>query len=160
LLLTWQYSQYANEAPNVGDVTPTASSQTPPKAGQDDSIVTPQPAGEQRVIGREERIEYRDQDGNLLDESQVSALESDSKVSFKTKYETRTRLVDAQGNEIPGGDGVAPNHPDVEGQNPDTKGVKEDPNSQPANAAADAGSVNKEENGKAMPASDANEATK
>ena len=141
-------------------MTPTASSQTPPKAGQDDSIVTPQPPGEQRVIGREERIEYRDQDGNLLDESQISALESDGNVSFKTKYETRTRLVDAEGNEIPGSDGVAPNHPDVEGQNPDTKGVKGDPQSQPADAAVSAGSANKEEGGRAMPASDANEATK
>jgi len=122
--------------------------------------VTPQPAGEQRVIGREERIEYRDQNGNLLDESQVSALESEGRVSFKTKYETRTRLVDANGNEIPGSDGVAPNHPDIEGQNPDTKGVKEDPNSQPADAAVSAGSINKEDHGKAMPASDANEATK
>ena len=122
--------------------------------------MTSQPAGEQRIIGREERIEYRDQDGNVLDESQVSALESDSQVSFKTKYETRTRLVDAEGNEVPGSDGLAPAHPDVEGQNPDTKGVKEDPNSQPAHAAASVGSANKEEDGRAMPASDANEATK
>ena len=152
-----QYSQYANEVPNIGDVTPTASSQTPPKAGQDDSVMT---SGEQRVIGREERIEYRDQDGNLLDEAQISALESNGKVEFKTKYETRTRLVDADGNEVPGSDGLAPAHPDVEGQNPDTKGIKEDPQSQPANAAASVGSVNKENDGKAMPASDANEATK
>ena len=141
-------------------MTPTASSQTPLKTGQDDSLVTPQPGGEQRVVGREERIEYRDQDGNLLDDSQISALESDGKVSFKTKYETRTRLVDAEGNEIAGSDGVAPNHPDVDGQNPDTKGVKEDLQSQPADAAVSAGSVNKEEDGRAMPASDANEATK
>jgi len=144
----------------VGNVTPTASSQTPPNAGQDDSVMTPQPGGEQRVIDREERVEYRDQDGNLLDEGQVAALKSDSKVSFKVKYETRTRLVDADGKEVPGSDGLAPAHPDVEGQNPDTKGVKEDPHSQPANAAASSGSVNKEEHGKAMPASDANEATK
>lgn len=122
--------------------------------------MTSQPVGEQHVIGREERVEYRDQDGNILDESQISVLESDSKVSFKTKYETRTRLVDAEGNEILGSDGLAPAHPDVEGQNPDTKGVKDDPHSQPARAAASMGSVNKEEDGKAMPASDANEATK
>lgn len=123
--------------------------------------MTPQPVGEQRVIGREERIEYRDQDGNLLDEAQVSALELDDKVTFKTKYETRTRLVDAEGNEIPDSDGVAPEHPDVDGQNPDTKGVKEDPHSQPADAEMSAGgSANKEDDGRAMPASDANEATK
>lgn len=48
----------------------------------------------------EEKIEYRDEDGNLLDEEQVKALEG--KVSFSTRYETRTRLVDAAGNEIDG----------------------------------------------------------
>jgi dolichyl-phosphate-mannose-protein mannosyltransferase len=77
----------------------------------------------------EERVEYRDQDGNLLDEEQVKALEG--KVEFKTRYETRTRVVDAQGNEVllPPGEqvpqaqepeqaeaaGVAPPHPDAEG---------------------------------------------
>ena len=65
-------------------------------------------------------------------------------MSFKTRYETRTRLVDADGNEIAGDEGddemvmpppadhpqeqpnghvpegMAPPHPDVEGQNPET----------------------------------------
>lgn len=50
------------------------------------------------VIHSEERIEYRDQDGNLLDEEQVKALEG--KVEFHTRYETRTKLLDAEGNEI------------------------------------------------------------
>ena len=36
--------------------------------------------------------------GNLLDEEQVRALEG--KVSFETRYETRTRLVDEFGNEV------------------------------------------------------------
>lgn len=76
----------------------------------------------QRLVHTEERIEYRDQDGNLLDEEQVKALEG--KVEFKTRYETRTRLIDAQGNEVflPGEvreqeepAGVAPPHPDVQG---------------------------------------------
>ncbi len=49
-------------------------------------------------------MEYRDQDGNLLNEEQVKALEG--KVEFKTRYETRTRVVDAYGNEI-----VAPEGP-------------------------------------------------
>lgn len=52
----------------------------------------------QRVLSREERVEYRDQDGNLLDPEQVKALEG--KVEFRTRYETRTRIVDAYGNEI------------------------------------------------------------
>ena len=46
----------------------------------------------------EEKIEYRDEDGNLLDEDQVRALEG--KISFSTRYETRTRLVDEAGNEV------------------------------------------------------------
>jgi dolichyl-phosphate-mannose-protein mannosyltransferase len=133
--------------------------------GKDESKVTPQPAGAvpegQRVLGREERVEYRDQDGNLLDAAQVSALAEEGKVTFKTKYETRTRLVDAAGNEIPDSDGVAPNHPDVEGQNPDTKGIPEGQGkSQPADANINSvGSENREDDGKPKPGSEANEAT-
>lgn len=95
----------------------------------------------QRLIRKEEHVEYRDQDGNLLNEEQVKALQG--KVEFKTRYETRTRIVDAEGNEVllpPGvqahpdldveqlqqlqqqqeqqqkeAEGVAPPHPDVEG---------------------------------------------
>lgn len=84
----------------------------------------PVPPG-QRLVKREERIEYRDQDGNVLNEEQVKALEG--KVEFKTRYETRTRMVDADGHEFeaPLGEvhqqavgepvAVAPPHPDVEG---------------------------------------------
>lgn len=53
----------------------------------------------------EEKIEYRDEEGNLLDEDQVRALEG--KVSFQTRYETRTRLVDEAGNEVYDDEGVA-----------------------------------------------------
>ena len=85
------------------------------------------PLGETIVRGTEEKIEYRDEHGNLLDEEQVKALEG--KVSFQTKYETRTRVVDDAGNELyvhvqerdaeddgaAEAAGVAPPHPDVEG---------------------------------------------
>ena len=79
------------------------------------------------VVSREEKVEYRDQDGNILDPEQVKSLEG--KVSFKTRYETRTRLVDAQGNEIiqPDDAGVAPPHPDVEGVDRETVGILEPP---------------------------------
>jgi dolichyl-phosphate-mannose-protein mannosyltransferase len=81
----------------------------------------------QKVVGMEERVEYRDQDGNLLDEEQVKELEG--KVEFKTRYETKTRLVDVNGNEVAANvndgnvvvEGVAPPHPDVEGVDPATK---------------------------------------
>jgi dolichyl-phosphate-mannose-protein mannosyltransferase len=87
----------------------------------------PEVPANQKLLRTEERIEYRDQDGNLLNEEQVKALEG--KVEFKTRYETRTRVIDADGNEIllpPGAEvpqeqeqaaaGVAPPHPDVEGK--------------------------------------------
>lgn len=57
------------------------------------------PAG--KVVRREQKIEYRDQAGNLLNDEQVKALEG--KVEFQTKYETKTRLVDQSGNELPEG---------------------------------------------------------
>ena len=50
----------------------------------------------------EEKVEYRDENGVLLNEEQVKALEG--KVSFSTRYETRTRLVDEHGNEIYNGE--------------------------------------------------------
>lgn len=46
----------------------------------------------------EEKIEYRDENGRLLEEEEVKALEG--KVSFSTRYETRTRLVDEAGNKL------------------------------------------------------------
>lgn len=49
----------------------------------------------------EEKVEYRDENGNLLNEEQVAALAG--KVSFSTRYETRTRLVDQMGQEIEDG---------------------------------------------------------
>ena len=125
----------------------------------------PLPAG-QSIVSREEKVEYRDQDGNLLDPEQVKALEG--KVSFKTRYETRTRLVDAQGNEIPqpDGAGVAPPHPDVEGVDSSTIG-KPEPESQDAPVAQKevrADESKEESNAKsdksaAKPASEGNEAT-
>jgi dolichyl-phosphate-mannose-protein mannosyltransferase len=122
--------------------------------------------GEPRVIGQEEKVEYRDQDGNMLDEAQVQALLAEGKASFSTKYETRTRLVDEDGNLVDEQSSeinppvVAPDHPDVEGQNPSTKGVPEEQaNKSPPEARA-GGSVKEVDDGKAKPASDASAATK
>lgn len=97
----------------------------------------PIPPG-QRLVKREERIEYRDQDGNILDEDQVKELEG--KVEFKTRYETRTRMLNDAGEEIEevvGADvlakaGVAPPHPDVEGVDSQTVKGKGDESVPPA----------------------------
>ena len=81
-----------------------------------DAKVTPQASANEAVLNREERVEYRDQDGNILDEMDVKSLEG--KVSFSTRYETRTRVIDVEGNEIgegsAGAEGFAPPHPDVD----------------------------------------------
>ncbi|KAL1637457.1 Dolichyl-phosphate-mannose--protein mannosyltransferase 1 [Neofusicoccum ribis] len=141
-----------------------------PAAQQDqpkEQVVTPQ-AENPNIISREEKIEYRDEAGNLLDEEAVKSLEG--KVSFKTRYETRTRVVDAQGNEVDGegeGEGVAPPHPDYEGQNPETveKGEDEASRQPPVVSASEdeakeASAEGKEKKGAPRPASEAKEATK
>lgn len=137
------------------------------------------PVAEQKILSREERVEYRDQDGNLLDEEQVKALQG--KVEFKTRYETRTRIVDANGNEVPlpaddsqqdpvnpdgaakeapvvaAPEGVAPPHPDVQGVDQETKRLVPD---EPIPAAKESVEGEKEKEEKsAKPASESNEAT-
>lgn len=85
---------------------------------------------------------------------------ADSNAKFETKYETKTVQVDEHGQPIQ--QQFAPDHPDVEGQNPDTKakGASE-VNSKPAEAKVSPDGSNKEgEPKEARPASDASEATK
>jgi dolichyl-phosphate-mannose-protein mannosyltransferase len=132
-------------------------------------VSQPPLAAGQSILSREEKIEYRDQDGNLLNEEQVKSLEG--KVSFKTRYETRTRMVDSQGREInppPEAEqvGVAPPHPDVEGVDSSTIGKAEpDTGAIPAVQREVQADESKEENipksdaGAAKPASEGNEAT-
>lgn len=121
------------------------------------------------MLSKEEKVEYRDQDGNLLDDEQVAALQG--KVEFRTKYETRTRVVDESGNEVEEpeggwdeqfGAGVAPPHPDVEGVDKET--VKGDQQQQQQKApepevAASKDGEKEAERAKAKPASEGQEAT-
>lgn len=117
---------------------------------------------EQKVIHKEEQIEYRDQDGNLLNDEQVAALEG--KVEFQTKYETKTRVVDEHGNEVPNPDeaiaGVAPPHPDVEGVDQQTV-KKADEKVEPVkeNVAASKDGEREQKVKEAKPASEGKEAT-
>lgn len=100
--------------------------------------ITSHPISEDGSAQTEERVEYRDQDGNLLNEEEVAALKG--KVSFETRYETRTRVVDAAGNVledgIAGADGHAPPHPDVD-REPETAAAnaEDDGREYPASAA-------------------------
>lgn len=130
--------------------------------------MTPQPAPDAASLSRSEKVEYRDQDGNILDEEQVAALEG--KVSFETRYETRTRVIDADGNEIAdgpvGADGFAPPHPDVDREPETVAEVSGDEGrGSPASASPDDDlgkerSVQKADGGKPRPASEGSEATR
>ncbi|KAK5014762.1 Dolichyl-phosphate-mannose--protein mannosyltransferase 1, partial [Cryomyces antarcticus] len=134
---------------------------------KDDVFVTPQPAAQAPIVGTEEKIEYRDESGNLLNDEQVKELEG--RVSFKTRYETRTRLVDQMGNEIhdgilePDTEGVAGTI--AEGENPPTSGVPETLAKEVPASVAVSDDVEKEKSvemsdaGSARPESSAGEAT-
>lgn len=144
---------------------PVANQDQKPLAKQPEPVISqaavPQ---EPKILSKEEKIEYRDQDGNLLNDEQVKALQG--KVEFKTKYETKTRVVDEQGHEIPvpeGGwpenlvAGVAPPHPDVEGVDRETPKVESA--EVPVEAAASSDGEKEAENLEAKPGSEGLEAT-
>lgn len=121
-------------------------------------------APNQRVMARQERIEYRDQHGNLLNPEQVKALEG--KVEFKTKYETRTRVVDEYGNPVPvppeeqqEDQGVAPPHPDVQGVDQETKQNAPADDSPIPEAVESVNGEREAEQRKPKPASEGNDAT-
>ncbi|KAK2804602.1 hypothetical protein FQN51_001803 [Onygenales sp. PD_10] len=145
--------------------TPVAQPSQPPQEQQQEHViseaesVTPEEKGYTSI----DSVEYRDQDGNILNEEQVSSLASEGSVSFQTRYETRTRVIDDQGREL-GEEELAPRHPDAEGQNPETFGKPgagaEVPADKPASVAGDEKSVQREDEGKPKPASEGNEATK
>ncbi|KAG5950612.1 hypothetical protein E4U53_004755 [Claviceps sorghi] len=128
-----------------------------------EAVVSPKPSTAHKIVAQEEKVEYRDQDGNLLNEEQVKALEG--KVKFETKHETRTRVVDEHGAEVapPEGGwpadmaGVAPPHPDAHGVNQET--VKDKQADPPKDAAASLDGEKEAEWSKAKPASEGQEAT-
>ncbi|KAK7537170.1 dolichyl-phosphate-mannose-protein mannosyltransferase [Phyllosticta citribraziliensis] len=141
---------------------PTAVPQVAEVPGEKkEAVVSPPPPVDGQVV--DEKVEYRDENGNILNEEQVKALEG--KVSFKTRYETRTRLVDSAGNDVNQG-GVAPPHPDVQGQNPETiekpaDGARQEPLAVPVSEDKEKeASVENEDKGKPRPASEPREATK
>lgn len=164
-----QYSAGSLSAANAEKTgEPSANIQTGDHISNSDANVTPQPSAAESVLNREERVEYRDQDGNLLDEKQIAELEG--KVSFSTRYETRTRVVDADGNEIAdgsaGAEGFAPPHPDVDREPETAADVPEnDGRDFPATVSPDEDigkekSVNEANVGTPRPASEAKKATK
>lgn len=174
LLSTWDIncgifhtdlSQYVTDIPGFGGVPTTPAVQAaaaPPKVqdpaqqAQEQEAAVTQP----KLSGSVARVEYRDQNGNVLDESLVSSLRAEGKVKFETRYDTN-RLQHA--HEIPIVDGqLAPPHPDVQGQNPETGSKVEDsiPPESPASVAdGTEQSADQPNEPVASPASEGNDAT-
>ncbi|RCI17045.1 hypothetical protein L249_1829 [Ophiocordyceps polyrhachis-furcata BCC 54312] len=170
------YEAYTSEgalanAPAASSTTLAAKKSEGKKA---DVSSAPSPPPGPHVVALEESLEYRDADGNLLNEEQVEQLKG--KVEFQTHYETRTRVLDEQGNELPmpeggwpadmgAGAGVAPPHPDVEGVDKETvksggggagAGAGSKP---PADAAASRDGEKEAERARAKPGSEGKDAT-
>ncbi|KAF8475581.1 dolichyl-phosphate-mannose-protein mannosyltransferase 1 [Kalaharituber pfeilii] len=187
-----QYSSAASSTPPIsGGASPTSSGKKgnngkkemkdinaikakgapPPK---DDTTAAPKNAPVHqpvagKIVKREEHIEYRDQDGNLLNEEQVKALEG--QVEFKTRYETKTRLLDQAGNELPedykieDGDILEIIEPAPQGVNEETKKGEKVivPKDEPVKAAVEPQSMKQEDSPdvlkEAKPASEAQSET-
>lgn len=142
--------------------TPVAEIPPPEQAAHEavqepsEAAVTDHPAP--LIPGDKARVEYRDQNGNLLNEELVNSLRAEGKVKFETRYEANTKL--EHGHDVPVVDGkiVHPPHPDVEGQNPETRGESDAPES-PASVQGNAPSAEGQGAPEAKPASEGNEAT-
>lgn len=118
------------------------------------------PEAQPSLRGNKARVEYRDANGNVLDESLVSSLRNDAKVQFETRYEFRSRL--SNGHEVDVVDGkVAPPHPDVQGQEPETvrKEKRRPVEDIPAPAPGKESSVDDSNSPEPKPVNEGNEAT-
>jgi dolichyl-phosphate-mannose-protein mannosyltransferase len=172
-----QLSQYVTDVNNFMNTAPTEQAQIH-KLGDQQQQQAQEPAAEipqqqqledqaavtqPKLSGSVARVEYRDQHGNVLPEDVVASLRAEGKVKFETRYESRSKLEHAQ--EIPIVDGqLAPPHPDVQGQNPETgSGKPEDSIPPESPASVIEGNVRSEESTgspEAKPASEGYEATK
>jgi dolichyl-phosphate-mannose-protein mannosyltransferase len=141
---------------------PPVKAQEPAPAGE--SVVASDPAAvtAPKIQGSMARVEYRDQNGKVLDENLVSSLRAEGKVKFETRYDAGHKMENA--HDVPIVDGqLAPPHPDVQGQNPETGSLPEDsvPPESPASVAdGNERSVEHQSTMEAKPASEGNEATK
>lgn len=160
--------------PDAPHAIPTTAAQAPPVPPPAKAAEPAPPAAEPaessgeaavtsaKIQGSMARVEYRDQNGNVLPEDLVASLRAEGKVKFETRYEPNSRMENA--HDVPVVDGqLAPPHPDVQGQNPETASGPEDsvPPESPASVAeGNESSVEQSSSLEAKPASEGNEATK
>ncbi|KAJ5335334.1 hypothetical protein N7452_007737 [Penicillium brevicompactum] len=165
-------SEYVTQyVPNAPPAVPTTAAQAPPQAppaqepvpaGESAEVSDPAAVTAPKIQGSMARVEYRDQNGQVLDENLVASLRAEGKVKFETRYDAGHKMENA--HEVPIVDGqLAPPHPDVQGQNPETGSAPEDsvPPESPASVVeGNERSVEKPISMEAKPASEGNDATK
>ncbi|KAJ5336990.1 uncharacterized protein N7506_005012 [Penicillium brevicompactum] len=165
-------SEYVTQyVPNAPPAVPTTAAQAPPQAppaqepvpaGESADVSDPAAVTAPKIQGSMARVEYRDQNGQVLDENLVASLRAEGKVKFETRYDAGHKMENA--HEVPIVDGqLAPPHPDVQGQNPETGSAPEDsvPPESPASVVeGNERSVEKPISMEAKPASEGNDATK
>ncbi|KAJ5819812.1 hypothetical protein N7474_005403 [Penicillium riverlandense] len=155
-------SQYVTPYGVTNEAIPTTPVAQVPPQGQPahEAVQEPSEAAvtDHPIPGDKARIEYRDQNGNLLPEDLVNSLRAEGKVKFETRYEANAKLEHGHEVDVVDGKIVHPPHPDVEGQNPETHGNSEAPES-PASAPGNEPSVEWQGSQEAKPASEGNEAT-
>lgn len=161
-LLTVQAGTAPTPSPEVDDAQAAGAEGAQKLLDQDKGAgVSNAPQADARIVAKEEKIEYRDQDGNLLNDEQVKALEG--KVEFQTKYETKTRVINEEGNEVSNPEeaiaGVAPPHPDVEGVDKETIKAEGAPVEEPHDFAASRDGEKEAGFNQPKPASEGKEAT-
>jgi dolichyl-phosphate-mannose-protein mannosyltransferase len=151
--LKTQYDSYSIVEPSPSTGLPIGEKAG--NAAQDgaDAISGGPDLADAKVVSSEQRIEYRDEAGNLLNEEQIKSLQG--KAEFRTRYETKTRLVDEQGVEVL----VAPPHPDVEGDHKETIHA-EDSSRVNQQASSSRDGEREAEGAQARPASEGKEATR
>lgn len=99
----------------------------PPEEKEENPSANITPSAQPSLRGKKARVEFRDQNGNVLDEALVAQLQQEGKVSIESRFEYRSRLSNGHEVDVVDGkvapafpDAPAPAHPDVDGQNPET----------------------------------------
>ncbi|KAJ5358003.1 CAZyme family GT39 [Penicillium brevicompactum] len=120
-------SEYVTQyVPNAPPAVPTTAAQAPPQAppaqepvpaGESAEVSDPAAVTAPKIQGSMARVEYRDQNGQVLDENLVASLRAEGKVKFETRYDAGHKMENA--HEVPIVDGqLAPPAPGCAGPEP------------------------------------------
>lgn len=105
--------------PSDKAAAPTTAAPAPQPPAQNDAEGEQPNVTAPKIQASKARVEYRDQHGNVLPEDLVAELRKEGRIKFETRY--AEHLDHAHDVDLVDGEVVAPPHPDVQGQNPETR---------------------------------------